>query len=263
MTQKSLFAISGGQEEEHLHERVYAAFDSLVLMDSYAADIVSSIPAKIDSAIEAVRRKRRQNNIERSAVGTAIALGGFLGNVGGIANDDMITTGEIISRVGQFIATGGFSGDRFRNIDKGTTDCNVGDFNAVMNNYAFLFDLQNAYAPYLGYDGDPSALPEEWQPDSVHYFVAQMGIDLRSALSCVLNDSAGSTILRDIGDLVDVLESRLTATNRLIALLEAKRQQGQQQQQQFSPSYQDQFSSAAQNQFSYSPYSYDYVSNFV
>ena len=89
------------------------------------------------------------------------------------------------------------------------------------------------------------------------------GIDLRNALSCVLNEGAGSGALRDINDMVNHLESRLTSTNRLLDLLESKRQSQQNQQ---SYNYQsnqiDQYGAGDQTYTAYSDFNNEVYSNY-
>ena len=96
----------------------------------------------------------------------------------------------------------------------------MGDYNSVLARYSSLFNLRQIYAhletPH--YDAQPSqhhlglSIPANLQPQVLSLSAQKLGSELKSGLSCLIDDK----LARCIDTLVETLNKRLQATADLI-----------------------------------------------
>ena len=96
----------------------------------------------------------------------------------------------------------------------------MGDYNSVLARYSSLFNLRQIYGtletPH--YEAQPSqhhlglSIPANLQPQVLSLSAQKLGSELKSGLSCLINDK----LSRCIDSLVETINKRLEATEDLI-----------------------------------------------
>ena len=173
---------------------------ALAVLDERIAEIRSKLPELVISTRVAVKESRAKKNRDRKNIGIGITLGGFLLQIGGNLGDEEISIGDILNRViGASLASASYAADRFNAVEDEDLSCaNPRVVDGILSEYRVLL------AP-----GDIIRLSGGYTP--LEYHAIYMGIDLRNALSCVLNDGGSSRALNAaIDNLVDAVERKLT-----------------------------------------------------
>ena len=192
------------------------------IVDEHLEENLANLRSSVPSTRSAILESRKKNNRRRTQVPAAIITGVFLQQLAANIAVTEVTFGLVLRRIGNAMAAASFAGSRVQRLVSIELNCGLSDLEEVLDQYTTLFNLEQAYEPYLSYGGPhPSSMPPELWPDALQFHVVYFGINAREAVSCLLEEGGSSSGLSGaIGAVQSDISRRLGLSKQL---LEAKK----------------------------------------